>query len=68
MGLHDLRTRGLVRTTSLAPAEGPVAVPSVLPHAEDAHSLYACAGSCVHLVDTRQVLPLFQSSRAFLAR
>ena len=64
VGLHDLRTRGLMHATSLASPDGPVAVPSVVPHAEHAHSLYACAGSCVHLLDIRQVLHCKQHSLA----
>ena len=66
MGLHDLRTRGLVQAANLA-SEGPVAVPAVLPHAADGHSIYASAGNCVYHLDLRQVLLLHASPTSCMA-
>ena len=54
MGVHDLRTHQLAHKLSLA-TDGPLAVPSILHHADDPHSLYAAAGNCVYQLDLRQV-------------
>lgn len=54
MGVHDLRSHQLVHRLSLA-ADGPLAVPAIVHHADDPHSLYAAAGACVHQLDLRQV-------------